>query len=238
MRMEAAADSTDRLERPRRQRQLYGRRVGRALTSDLERLIATHLPPLRLDLGAPPPSPLSSLFGAPVQDIWLEIGFGGGEHLLWQAEQNRSIGMIGCEPFISGVAKLVRGVDEAGLRSVRLYDDDARHVLDWLPEASIGRVFVLFPDPWPKKRHRKRRLLSEAGLSAVARVLRPGGELRFATDIADYAAMVVASVDKRADFEANPGLLPERPADWPLTRYAEKAVEAGRQCAFFRFRRV
>jgi tRNA (guanine-N7-)-methyltransferase len=111
-------------------------------------------------------------------------------------------------------------------------------VLDWLPEASIGRVFVLFPDPWPKKRHRKRRLLSEAGLSAVARVLRPGGELRFATDIADYAAMVVASVDKRADFEANPGLLPERPADWPLTRYAEKAVEAGRQCAFFRFRRV
>jgi tRNA (guanine-N7-)-methyltransferase len=236
--MEAAADSTDRLERPKRQRQLYGRRVGRALTSDLERLIATRLPPLRLDLSAPAPAPLSGLFGAAVQDVWLEIGFGGGEHLLWQAEQNRSVGMIGCEPFISGVAKLVRGVDEAGLRSVRLYDDDARHVLDWLPSSSIARVFVLFPDPWPKKRHHKRRLLNDNGLSAVARVLRPGGELRFATDIADYAAMVVASVEKRGDFEANPGLLPERPGDWPLTRYAEKAIEAGRRCAFFRFRRV
>lgn len=236
--MEAAADSTDRLERPRRQRQLYGRRVGRALTSDLERLIATRLPPLRLDLSVPAPAPLSGLFGAPVDDVWLEIGFGGGEHLLWQAEQNRHIGMIGCEPFISGVARLVRGVDEAGLQSVRLYDDDARHVLGWLPEASIGRVFVLFPDPWPKKRHRKRRLLGEGGLAAVARVLRPGGELRFATDIADYAAMVLASIERGAGFEANPGLLPERPADWPLTRYAEKAVEAGRRCAFFRFRRV
>jgi tRNA (guanine-N7-)-methyltransferase len=236
--MDVAAGSADQLDRPRRHRQLYGRRVGRALTSDLERLIAIRLPPLRLDLSQPPPDPLSSIFAATIEDVWLEIGFGGGEHLFWQADRHRAIGIIGCEPFLSGVAKLVRSIDEAGLRTVRLHDDDARHVLDWLPEASIGRVFVLFPDPWPKKRHRKRRFLNEDGLSGLARVLRPGGELRFATDIADYAAMVLASIEKRGDFEARPGMLDERPSDWPLTRYAEKAIDAGRTCAFFRFERV
>ena len=154
--MHTAPDGADQLDRPRRRRQLYGRRVGRALTDDLERLIATRLPPLRLDLSRPPPEPLSGIFAAPVEplsgifaapveDVWLEIGFGGGEHLFWQAEHRRSIGFIGCEPFLSGVAKLVRSIDEAGLGTVRLHDDDARHVLDWLPEASIGRVFVLFP---------------------------------------------------------------------------------------------
>ena len=236
--MNPSVGGADRLDRPRRHRQLYGRRVGRALTDDLERLIATRLSPLRLDLTRPPPEPLSGIFTAPVGDVWLEIGFGGGEHLFWQAENHRSIGFIGCEPFISGVAKLVRCVDEAGLGTVRLHDDDARHVLDWLPDASIGRAFVLFPDPWPKKRHRKRRFLNEAGLSGLARVLRPGGELRFATDIADYAAMVTASIERRTDFDACPGLLDERPPDWPLTRYAEKAIAAGRECQFFRFRRV
>jgi tRNA (guanine-N7-)-methyltransferase len=236
--MNPAQDGTDRQEPPRRYRQLYGRRVGRALTGDLERLIATRLPPLRLDLSRPPPEPLSGIFAAPVEDVWLEIGFGGGEHLFWQADHRRSIGFIGCEPFLSGVARLVRGIDEAELGTVRLHDDDARHVLDWLPDASIGRVFVLFPDPWPKKRHRKRRFLNEDGLASLARVLRHGGELRFATDIADYAAMVLAAIGKRGDFEARPGRLDERPSDWPLTRYAEKAVDAGRTCAFFRFERV
>lgn len=236
--MDLVADSADRLDRPRRHRQLYGRRVGRALTGDLERLIADRLPPLRLDLSQPPPDALSGIFGAPVSDIWLEIGFGGGEHLFWQAENHPSIGMIGCEPFISGVAKLVRGIDEVGLRTVRLHDDDARQVLDWLPDASIGRVFVLFPDPWPKQRHRKRRFLNADGLGGLARVLRPGGEFRFATDIADYAEMVLASIMQRADFAPRPGLLDERPSDWPLTRYAEKAIAAGRTCAFFCFERV
>lgn len=236
--MNLAVTGTDGSEKPRRRRQLYGRRIGRALTGDLERLIATRLPPLRLDLSQPPPDPLSGIFGGPVADVWLEIGFGGGEHLFWQAENHPSIGIIGCEPFISGVAKLVRAIDEAGLRTVRLHDDDARHVLDWLPDASIGRVFVLFPDPWPKQRHRKRRFLNEDGLASLARVLRPGGEFRFATDIADYGAMVLASMKQRTDFSPRPGQLDERPSDWPLTRYAEKAIEAGRTCTFFRFERV
>lgn len=230
--------ATDDTAKPRRSRQIYGRRVGRALTEDLSRQIAERLPVLRLDLSEPAPPALSALFAAPVDDVWLEVGFGGGEHLLYQAEAHRNTGFIGCEPFLSGVAKLVRGIDEAGLQSVRLYDDDARHVLAWLPEASIGRAFVLFPDPWPKTRHRKRRFLGDEGLGALARVLRPGATLRFATDIADYAAMVTALIDSRADFRASPGLLAERPADWPLTRYAEKAVEAGRECRFFEFTRT
>jgi tRNA (guanine-N7-)-methyltransferase len=203
----------------------------------MERLVATELPPLRLDLEAPPPSPLSGLFAAPVNDLWLEIGFGGGEHLLWQAERHPATGFIGCEPFLSGVAKVVRGVGEAGLGNVRLHDDDARHVLAWLPKASIGRVFVLFPDPWPKKRHRKRRFLSDPGLDAVSRIMCPGAQLRFATDIADYAEMVLAAIGRRADFAPHPGEHAERPDDWPITRYAEKALAAGRQCRFFTFRK-
>lgn len=232
-----ALQSTDHSDRPTRRRQLHGRRVGRALTADMERLVADHLPALRLDLEAPPPSPLSGLFAVPVDDLWLEIGFGGGEHLLWQAERHPRAGFIGCEPFLSGVAKVVRGVGETGLGNIRLHDDDARHVLEWLPEASIGRAFVLFPDPWPKKRHRKRRFLADPGLDALSRVMRAGAELRFATDIADYAEMVLAAIERRGDFAPHPGEHAERPADWPLTRYAEKALAAGRHCRFFTFRK-
>jgi tRNA (guanine-N7-)-methyltransferase len=219
-------------------RQLFGRRVGRALGGAMAGLIAELLPAHRLELDAPPPDPLTGLFGAPVKDVWLEIGFGGGEHLLWQAGANPETGYIGCEPFLSGAGKALRGIAGAGLRNVRLHDDDARHVLQWLPAASLGRVFILFPDPWPKRRHRKRRFLSDEGLTLIARVLRPGGQLRFATDIADYAAMVSAAVARRADFREAPGLLAERPADWPLTRYAQKAAAAGRRCQFFIFERV
>ena len=124
------------------------------------------------------------------------------------------------------------------MRTLRLYDDDARHVLEWLPDASLGRVFILFPDPWPKRRHRKRRFLTADGLTALSRVMRSGAELRFATDIADYAAMVASAVSNRIDFRAAPGLLSERPPDWPLTRYAEKAMAAGRECRFFIYERI
>lgn len=168
----------------------------------------------------------------------MEIGFGAGEHLLWQAEKHPDIGFIGCEPFLNGVAKAVSGIEEVGLTNVRLYDNDARHLLNWLPPGELGRVFILFPDPWPKKRHRKRRFLTDEGLSLLARALRPGAQLRFATDIADYAKMVLDGIRRSAEFRFAPGLLPERPADWPMTRYAEKAVEAGRECRFFIFERT
>jgi tRNA (guanine-N7-)-methyltransferase len=228
--------SDQRTERSRSH--LYGRRIGRAIGSAHADLLATRFPALRLDPSRPPPRTATELFDAPVRDVWMEIGFGAGEHLLWQAEANRDVGFIGCEPFLNGVAKAVSGIEEEALANVRLYDNDARHLLQWLPKGSLGRLFILFPDPWPKKRHRKRRFLTEDGLGLIARALRPGAELRFATDIADYAAMVLDGIEKSAEFRFAPGLLPERPADWPLTRYAEKAVEAGRECRFFVFART
>jgi tRNA (guanine-N7-)-methyltransferase len=218
-------------------RHVFGRRVGRGLTGALGDILKAGLPDLRIDRSAPAPAPLTGLFRAPVDDVWLEIGFGGGEHLLWQAEHHPHVGLIGCEPFLSGVAKLVRDMGERGLGNVRLHDDDARFLIDWLPDASIGRAFVLFPDPWPKKRHRKRRLLGPQVLASLARVIRPGGTLRFATDIADYAEMVEEHIAAQTAFAPAPGRLGERPADWPGTRYEQKAIAAGRASSFFIFRR-
>ena len=192
---------------------------------------------MRVDLSEPPPARIDSLFSVPIRDIWLEIGFGGGEHLQYQAGAHPDIGFIGCEPFITGVAKLIHGIETSRLKNILVYDDDANHVLDWLPPASIGRVYVLFPDPWPKKRHRKRRLLNEDGIRRIARAMRPGARFHFASDIADYAEMVQNGIAASQYFDCEPGLLQERPADWPLTRYAEKAVETGRRCQFFIFTR-
>jgi tRNA (guanine-N7-)-methyltransferase len=222
---------------PVARRHVFGRRVGRGLGGALGDLLKTDLPGLRIDRSAPPPNPLSALFAVPVEDVWLEIGFGGGEHLLWQAEHHPNIGFIGCEPFLSGVAKLVREIGERGLANIRLHDDDARFLMDWLPAACIGKAFVLFPDPWPKKRHRKRRLLGAEVLASLARVIRPGGTLRFATDIADYAEMVEEGIAAQTAFAGVPGRLSARPADWPQTRYEQKAIAAGRACAFLEFRR-
>jgi tRNA (guanine-N7-)-methyltransferase len=233
-----ANDSLNSHPRPRPHRQLHGRRVGRGMKANIDTLMAEILPAMRLDLDAPAPAPLGALFSPPVDDVWLEIGFGGGEHLIWQAENHPRVGFIGCEPFLTGVAKLLREAQQAGLSNLRIHDDDARQVLNWLPEASIGRVFVLFPDPWPKKRHRKRRFLHASELSSLARAMRPGAHLRFATDIADYADMVLVGMARRTDFAPSPGLHTERPADWPATRYEAKAIEAGRLCQFFSFERL
>jgi tRNA (guanine-N7-)-methyltransferase len=234
--MRAEADAVKREQRNRSQ--LYGRRIGRAIGAAHADLLAERFPELRLDPAQPPPRDPAELFRVPVREVWLEIGFGAGEHLLWQAEANPDIGFIGCEPFLNGVAKAVDGIEEARLGNVRLYDNDARHLLEWLPAASLGRLFILFPDPWPKKRHRKRRFLTQDGLGLIARAMRSGAQLRFATDIPDYAEMVLDGIDGSADFRFAPGLLPEPPADWPLTRYAEKAVAAGRECRFFVFERT
>jgi tRNA (guanine-N7-)-methyltransferase len=221
----------------RSERQLYGRRMGRPLSSGLAASLAAALPAMRLSVEDPAPAALAGLFPVPVHDVWLEIGCGGGEHLLFQAEAHRDIGFIGCEPFVSGVAKVVHGAEQAGLKNILVYDDDANHVLDWLPPASIGRAFVLFPDPWPKRRHRKRRLLNKEGIARIARVMRSDAQLYFASDIADYADMVAAEIAASAHFDLRPGELEARPGDWPLTRYAEKAIEAGRRCRFFIFTR-
>lgn len=175
------------------------------------------------------------LFVPPVREVWLEIGFGGGEHLLAQAAAHPEIGLIGVEPFLGGVARLLAAVGARGCSNVRVLADDARLLLAALPDASIGRLFVLFPDPWPKLRHHKRRIVNPATVAAMARVLLPAGELRLATDDPDYAAAMEAALagEPRLAFAR----LPRRPADWPGTRYEAKALAAGRTPVWLRAER-
>jgi tRNA (guanine-N7-)-methyltransferase len=149
--------------------------------------------------------------------------------------------MIGCEPFDDGVIKVLRAIDEDKLVNIRLHADDARPLLRWLPNASIARAFVLFPDPWPKKKHQKRRLINAAFLGSLARVMKPGAELRIGTDIADYARsiMIAFQAEPRFQWQAEgPADWRVRPADWPETRYEQKAKREGRVSAYLRFRRV
>ncbi len=195
---------------------------------------------MALDLNQPAPTPLTRLFPRPIDAVWLEIGFGGGEHLLWQAENNPTVGFVACEPFIDGVVKVIDGAGQLGLDNIQVFTDDARHVLEWLPPAAIARAFVLFPDPWPKARHHKRRLVQPPFIASLARVMTPGSELRLATDIDDYARQMLLAVRAKQGFEwtaCRPADWRERPADWPATRYEGKAIREGRKRYFLRFAR-
>lgn len=219
----------------------YGRRKGHALSPRKQRLVDDLLPGLRLDMNAPAPTPLTALFPAPLSQIWLEIGFGGGEHLAWQAQANPGIGMIGCEPFLNGVAKLLGEAETRKLDNIRIWDGDAREVLDWLGDESVARVFVLFPDPWPKTRHHKRRLISPETLVTLARVMQPGAQLRIASDIGGYVRAMLEAIHASGRFEwlaETPRDWRERPADWPPTRYEQKAQKQGRNGHYLIFRRV
>ena len=219
----------------------YGRRKGKPLSARKERLIGEFLPRLRLDLKRAAPSRLAELFAEPVRAVWLEIGFGSGEHLLWQDENHKDVGLIGCEPFVNGMATLLGAVEDRGLATIRVHDGDAREVLAWLPDRSVGRIFILFPDPWPKKRQMKRRLLSSETVQQLARVLVPGGELRFASDDSDYAAQALVLMGQSGVFvwlAARPSDWRERRADWPETRYERKALGEGRNPVYLRFERI
>lgn len=219
----------------------YGRRKGHRLSPRKQRLYDELLPKLRLDLQAPPPKPLTALFPHPVSEVWLEVGFGAGEHLMWQSAHDPHAGVIGCEPFINGVAALLGALDEHPLPNIRVWDADAREVLDWLPDRCLTKVFVLHPDPWPKARHHKRRFVSAATLDVLARVMLPGAELRIATDIGDYVRSTLEAVRVNSRFEwlaERPADWRERPADWPQTRYERKALKEGRKAVYLRFSRL
>lgn len=202
--------------------------------------MAERLPSLRVPLDTPAPSDIRTLFTPAATSLWLEIGFGGGEHLVTQAQSNPEVGIIGCEPFLNGVAKVLGEIDRNGLDNIRLHDHDARQVVDWLPDHQVDRCFILFPDPWPKRRHAKRRLVAPEFLGELARVMKPGAELRFATDIADYVRTGLHAVLNCGHFEWPVQTAADwrvRPEDWPATRYEAKAEREGRQRYYFSFRR-
>lgn len=226
---------------PEHELRSFGRRRGRALSARQQHLLDDVLPKLALPLDGAAPEPLGHLFPHAPPDVWLEIGFGGGEHLIWQARANPDVGLIGCEVFEEGVVKVLSAVDTHGLSNVRVSNDDARAVLRWLAPASLARAFILFPDPWPKRKHVKRRLINPALLDELARAMRSGAELRIATDIGDYLRTILMAFRSRTDFQwlaDAPDDWRVRGDDWPQTRYEAKAVREGRRRYFLRFQRV
>jgi tRNA (guanine-N7-)-methyltransferase len=219
-------------------RRHFGRRKGWKLRDRQSGLMKSLLPELLLvpEFGRAP----NTYFDSPVEEVWLEIGFGGGEHLASQAEANPEIGFLGAEPFVAGMAKLLTKIDETGARNIRLYTEDARDILDALPEASLSRVFILFPDPWPKTRHHKRRFVQMETLSQLARVMKKGAELRFASDDQSYVSWALERFMAHEAFEWTalaPADWRARPADWFETRYEAKALKAGRHCTYLRLLR-
>lgn len=218
----------------------FGRRRGRKLSERQARLMTETLPKVRTPVTGAVPGDLAELFAGDVSEVWLEIGFGGAEHLLWQARNNPSIGLIGAEPFEEGVVKALHGIEESKLTNVCVHPDDVRPLLAELPSSSLSRAFILFPDPWPKKRHAKRRLVKADLLSEVARVLRPGGQLRLGTDIASYAGDMLHAVRSAGAFQwlaQSAADWRQRPTDWPQTRYEQKARREGRQPYYLIFAR-
>lgn len=227
-------------------RNFYGRRQGKKLRPGQQALLETRLAELAPrgigweDNPERAPLDLPALFGRDCP-VWLEIGFGGGEHMIATAAAHPEIGLIGCEPFINGVAMLLSGIERAGVANLRIHAGDARDLLDVLPEGTLGRVYLLYPDPWPKTRHHKRRFVSAENLDALARAMAPGAELRIATDIGDYVRHSLERIMAHSAFVWTA----ERPddwrrpwADWPGTRYEAKALAEGRRPHYLRVHRV
>jgi tRNA (guanine-N7-)-methyltransferase len=214
---------------PARSYQFYGRRKGHALRRHHLQLMDALLPKLRVDLADP-------LKGT-AAPRWLEVGFGGGEHLAHQAEIHSQVAMIGAEPFVNGVAKLLALVEAKHLDNVCVFDGDARDLLAALPDGSFERIYLLYPDPWPKARHNRRRFVSPQTLAQFHRILMPGGLFLFASDIADYVAWTREHVGQHGGF-ATVSDSPEPFPDWIETRYEAKARREGRTPAYLAFRAI
>ena len=221
------------------QRRIYGRRQSHRIRPARKQLLLERLPRMQIHIPEDGASiQMDEIQSSKRERHWLEIGFGGGEHLAAQAKANPDVTLIGCEPYVNGVARLLSLTEDSD--NIRVVIDDARLLLKALPAESIERAFVLFPDPWPKARHHKRRIVNPETLSDMARLLTPGGELRLATDIMSYARPMLFSALADGCFEwlaERPADWRERPEDWPGTRYEEKARRAGRTPVFLKFRR-
>lgn len=225
----------------RQPRAFFGRRKGHKLRPNQARLFATVLPKLVVDLSRPAPAEISEVFPVPVCEVDLEIGFGGGESMIARACERPDVGFIGVEPFINGMAKALAGIESNGLRNVRLHFDDAVSLISWLPEKSLARIDLIYPDPWPKRRHWKRRFVQDGMVAQLGRILRQGGELRFATDIADYASWTLQRFVRSKFFEWTAECADDWRKPWPgftETRYHAKAARADRSSCFLIFRRI
>ena len=225
-------------------RNFHGRIKGKALRLNQEAWLDEdlgRLSPGAVDWDINPdrkPIDLKEYFGN--REIWLEVGFGGGEHMMHQAVSNPDVGIIGCEPYINGVAMLLGKIRTANAQNIAVYPGDVRNMFDVLPEASISRAFLLYPDPWPKTRHHKRRFVTEEHLAPLSKVLKKNAIFRVATDIPDYVRQTLEQVPRHG-FE----WLAERPAhwrepwnDWISTRYEKKALREGRVPHYLTFRRT
>ena len=239
--MPEAAPPREAVLKNERRDGLYGRRKGKPLSPRRVHLMATDFRVLAIDVDEAAPAGLAALFPHRPAMIVLEIGFGAGEHLIAGAAAAPATGFIGVEPFLNGMANAVAAIHDAGLTNIRLFDGEAVRLLDWLPAASLDRVDLLYPDPWPKRRHWKRRVVSAENLDRLARVLKPGGVFRFASDIPAYVEWTLALTlahpafawtATRADDWRRPF-----PA-WPGTRYEAKALAAGRTPTYLAFRRT
>lgn len=219
----------------------FGRRKGKTLRPLQRAALDRLLPTLLLDVAEPPPATLDSLFPYPIDDVRLEIGFGGGEHLLHAARLSPQTGFIGVEPFENGMAKAVAAIGREDIRNIRLFDRDAVLLLDWLPAGEMSRIDLLYPDPWPKTRHRKRRFVNAENLDRIVRVLRAGGEFRFASDVDAYVQWTLREVARHGQLAWTAQRVEDcrQPWDcWPGTRYEEKAKSEGRRPAYLSFRRA
>jgi tRNA (guanine-N7-)-methyltransferase len=219
--------------------QFYGRRKGYSISESRLKLINELLPKLLIDLDKPGLITPSILFNKGA-DVWLEVGFGAGEHLVAQAERYPDIGFIGCEPYINGVARVLSEIRQKSLTNILLHNDDARQVLEKLAPASISKVFILFSDPWPKKRHHRRRFINYENLNALSRVMKNRANLRFVTDDMSFVRWALNEFHYHPDFV----WLINGPEDWRnrhvdaiSTRYEEKAIKRGQKCIYLTFQR-
>jgi tRNA (guanine-N7-)-methyltransferase len=220
-------------------RNFYGRRQGRPLRDNRKRLVDELLPRLAVRLDGRALDPAALFPGK--QGVWLEIGFGGGEHMAAQATAHPEIGYLGCEVFLNGVASALSHIAAGKLDNVRIYPEDVRDLLDVLTPASLDRLFLLFPDPWPKARHSARRFVNRQNLDRVAELLKPGAEFRIGSDDPTYVGWVMMHMSRRKDFvwlAERPADWLNRPADWPASRYEQKAIKQGRTPHYFIYRRV
>lgn len=222
-------------------RSFFGRRKGHKLRPHHAALIEDLLPRLAIDIGTPAPASLASLFAESTNAVRLEIGFGGGEHLLAEAAAFPGTGFIGCEPYVNGMAKILAQIEARGLSNIRLFAGDAAELLAWVPQQSLARIDLIHPDPWPKRRHWKRRFVQDATIQAMALALTPHGEFRFVCDIDDYTTWTLWHMQGAVDFR----WLAERAADWrapwpgyTMTRYGAKATREGRKASYLRFQRL